>query len=443
MKTENYTHNRKLIISALLAVFFWCIACSFYSTAVSLCSSVGVKWENGGVSPFALVRQQTYAKQDGAAVQPEVTLWQINSEPEVMTEDKKSVAADVVVVFGDCRDITSTITLHGAFPARSDQSGCAVSSGLAFSLWGSTDVCGLSIKMDGDIFYVRGVFEEEEPRLFCQAQDDSKELLSNMQLKFSGTGTREKAENYLVAADFPGGMILELPLIEWVLDIIFRLPAIVLSVGIFVRVIRRGKRLWHYPVLFIFYLPSALALSAGLFFCMDLPGIPAGFIPTMWSDFEFWRDLFVGHWKNLTAWMLAASTFRDMELAFASFMAVLFSMCAAVFAAIAAFLVSIRTFRSMVLGCTAYTLLLCLLSLLMAPNHNMMFCKAMYLMPCLWLCADFMFYRQEKRLTLVPDEREDSDDKSISQQTESHISIGCKEEKVPIFISGEKEKNPG
>lgn len=36
-----------------------------------LCSSVGIKWENGGISPIALVRQQSYAKQDGAAEQPE------------------------------------------------------------------------------------------------------------------------------------------------------------------------------------------------------------------------------------------------------------------------------------------------------------------------------------------------------------------------------------
>ena len=74
-------------------------------------------------------------------------------------------------------------------------------------------------------------------------------------------------------------------------------------------------------------------------------GIPTGFIPTMWSDFEFWKNLFVGHWKNLIAWMLAAPTFRDVELVFASFMTVLFSMCASVFVAIAAFLVSIRTFK--------------------------------------------------------------------------------------------------
>ena len=108
----------------------------------------------------------------------------------------------------------------------------------------------------------------------------------------------------------------------------------------------------------------------------------------------------------------------------AAFLTVLLSIGASVFTAIAAHLGSIHTFRRMILGCGGYTLLLCLLSLLMAPNRNMTFCKAMYLMPCLWLCADFMFYRQEKRLTFVPDERKDSDDKKIAAQMESQEKTG-------------------
>ena len=119
------------VIWALLAVFFWCMACSFYSSAISLCSSVGIKWENGGISPIALVRQQSYAKQDGAPEQPEATLWKIHPDQEARAADKKSMIADAVLVFGDCRDITTAIMIYGSFPAQSDQSGCAVSSGLA------------------------------------------------------------------------------------------------------------------------------------------------------------------------------------------------------------------------------------------------------------------------------------------------------------------------
>ena len=175
MKINRFAHYRALSISAILAAVLWCFACSFYSTAISHCTSVSIKWEKGGVSPSELIRQQTYARQDGAGNQPEVTLWQIYPEQEIMASDKKKMKADVVDVFGDCGDISSSMLAEGAYPARSDASGCAVSTGLAFSLWGSTNVIGLPVKAEGKQFYVRGIFEEEEPRLFLQAQAESEE----------------------------------------------------------------------------------------------------------------------------------------------------------------------------------------------------------------------------------------------------------------------------
>ena len=83
LKIDRFAHYRTLTISSLLAAVLWCTACSFYSTAISHCTSVGIKWEKGGVSPSELIRQQTYARQDGAGNQPEVTLWQIYPEQEI------------------------------------------------------------------------------------------------------------------------------------------------------------------------------------------------------------------------------------------------------------------------------------------------------------------------------------------------------------------------
>ena len=202
MKINRFAHYRALTISAILAAVLWSFACSFYSTAISHCTSVGIKWEKGGVSPSELIRQQTYARQDGAGNQPEVTLWQIYPEQEIMASDKKEMKADIVAAFGDCGDVVSSMPADGAYPARSDASGCAVSTGLAFSLWGSINVIGLPVKAEGKQFYVRGIFEEEEPRLFLQAQAESKEPLSNMQLTFTGPGAGERAGQYLSSAGF-------------------------------------------------------------------------------------------------------------------------------------------------------------------------------------------------------------------------------------------------
>lgn len=94
----------------------------------------------------------------------------------------------------------------------------------------------------------------------------------------------------------------------------------------------------------------------------------------------------------MVSWMAAGPAFRDMELWTSSFMAVLLSVCASAFTAAAAMLVSIRSYKRMIFYCAAYTLTLVLISLRIASAHNMTFCKAMYLLPCLWICVDFLFY---------------------------------------------------
>ena len=109
MKIDRFAHYRTLTISSLLAAVLWCTACSFYSTAISYCTSVGIKWETSGVSPSGLIRQQTYARQDGAGNQPEVTLWQTYPEQEVMASDNQKMNVNVVAVFGDCGDISSSM----------------------------------------------------------------------------------------------------------------------------------------------------------------------------------------------------------------------------------------------------------------------------------------------------------------------------------------------
>ena len=65
MKINRFAHYRALTISAILAAVLWSFACSFYSTAISHCTSVGIKWEKGGVSPseltFILTETNMYA----------------------------------------------------------------------------------------------------------------------------------------------------------------------------------------------------------------------------------------------------------------------------------------------------------------------------------------------------------------------------------------------
>ena len=67
-------------------------------------------------------------------------------------------------VCGDAELLATEPLLYGALPGPAGQGGCAVSSALAWQLWGALDVTGLELELDGERYTVRGVFESGEAR---------------------------------------------------------------------------------------------------------------------------------------------------------------------------------------------------------------------------------------------------------------------------------------
>jgi len=410
--------NKSLAAITLLAIILWCTACSFYGNVERLCESISVRWETSGISPAQLIRQQEYAKQDGADNQPEVTLWQETPEQEISDTGKRSAVASIITVFGNCEDITASTPLSGSFPARSDSTGCAVSSGLAFSLWGSLDVLGMPIELAGELFYVRGVFNADENRAFRQVSISSEAALSNMQLRFADGGSRDDAESYLIVADFSGGIILDLPLLAWVCSAILSLPFLLLALGILVRLIRRGMQLRHYPILLMGYLPFGLLAMCGLWASLDLPGLPSRLVPTMWSDFDFWKNLPSDHLGSLTTWLSYQPTTRDMALWLSALPMTLFALLASIFVMLAAAQAKAPSCKMLVIYCSVYMMALCAGTLLISTLGSIGFNRSMYLMPCLWLGVEFWLYWHERRLKRNARERNYPDDEDFEKQPE-------------------------
>ena len=177
-----------------------------------------------------------------------------------------------------------------------------------------------------------------------------------------------------------------------VLGMILRLPAIILAIGILRRVTRHGERaLPLSPTAGCLFL-IAFGILAVLWFCMDLPEFPSEFVPTMWSDFEFWEICSRSREKYglLDGGRACLPGYGALDLVIygsAAFCGVPLPLrqpqqCWYPYALT----------KRMMFYCAAYALTLCLISFKIASAHNMTFCKAMYLLPCLWICVDFLFY---------------------------------------------------
>ena len=77
-------------------------------------------------------------------------------------------------VCGDAELLATEPLLYGALPGPAGQGGCAVSSALAWQLWGALDVTGRELELDGERYTVRGVFESGEARAVTQEAADSR-----------------------------------------------------------------------------------------------------------------------------------------------------------------------------------------------------------------------------------------------------------------------------
>lgn len=437
--------NTRILASlTLAAVLTWCLACAFAGNVQALCGSVSVRWDAGGVSPAELLRREEYSRQDGAENQPEATLWREELSRTVSDNGERSRNADIVTVFGDASEAAPAPVLSGAFPARSDPEGCAVSSELAFSLWGSLDVLGMPVKLGDELYYVRGVFKSNESRLLIQASESSQESLSNMQLKFSDGGGREAAESFLTSANFGGGTVLDLPLLGWICEVLSLAPAVLLAAGILLRLIKRALTLRHYAALLLGYLPYAALAAAGTLLCLRSLEIPARLIPTMWSDFDFWARLFTGLWQNLTVWLRGTPGARDMQL-WPALIAMLLLVTAASFLLLtAARLVRMRSYSGLAVYGSVYMLGMCTCALAVSVLGAVTLDWAVYLMPCVWLCTDFMLYLHEGHLKVNEAEGREQGDKKALESKKMHAAFQAEgKAEVPARIEERAEALTG
>ena len=404
--------NRALVFITLLALIFWCLAASQNGMIRKLSGSVSVRWDTGGASPAALLKYESYAREDGAVKQPEATLWQQGARQTVSDGEYRELDSSIITVFGKCEEVTSAQMLHGSFPAWSDTEGCAVSSGLAFALWGGVDVLGMPIYIGNEVLYIRGVYDASgNNTLLRQARSDSDTALANMQLRFPEGGNREEAENWLKSTGLGGGTVLDLPFLGWACGAMLEIPVILLVGYIFIRLISRARGLRHYPLLLLRYIPLALVIAAGTVLCMNSLSIPARLIPTMWSNFDFWKSLFSGFFGNIKVWLAAESSMRDMELWPKVLILIFLTPLSAALMIISAKIVRIHSYKYLLVYCSAYMAALCAVSMIVSAAGDVAFNKAMYLVPCIWISAECLLSMHETHITEPELERIENDEK--------------------------------
>ena len=234
--------------------------------------------------------------------------------------------------------------------------------------------------------------------LLVQGGEDA-EPWPNLLLRFRDGDAGTQAEHFLSQNQIPGGQMLDLSLLHQGLTALAALPGAALTLGILLRLFQRGRALTAAPLLLVCYLPPALLGAGAVLWCAGAPwSVPERFIPTRWSDFEFWVRLFSGGMEKLRGYLTLAAVQRDLRYGALAAGCALLSLTALALAVLAAERAGVRTERVLAVRACAVWALTFGIALVFAPFGGVKVKRPLWLLPAAWLLSDWCLERHRRFL---------------------------------------------
>lgn len=222
---------------------------------------------------------------------PDVTLWRLK-EQEVLTSGEyfKAEGFTIIEGYGNLEKILPGQKTEGMYPPKGDTDGCAISDKGARELFGSSDVLGKEVSMDGKEYIIRGIIKDERKMLWIQNPDA--EGFPYVEMSYQKKISASAAEEWLVQQGYgkPEAVLAGCDYLAF--NFLFlTLPVWVFAFGISRKLknhIRNVRTSYFRTALFLIWGVGVAALV--------LVGIRLSFrfsldyIPPKWSDFGFFSD---------------------------------------------------------------------------------------------------------------------------------------------------------
>lgn len=240
---------------------------------------------------------------------PKLTLWKKTENEYVSYEELgREIPVALIDVWGSVENIYPQCLSAGAPLIREDAGGCMLSGQAAYQLFGGTDVIGKKIRCGEKEYIVRGLLKLEEAVLVRENEEGS---FNNIEAQGQpGRGT-EKLRQMLadMGAALDDGAVIETDVFCGMLRLLRLIPALILLIFL----CRIGEeKCGDRKIL------RCLLVVAGILMAAFLIGeswcFPDDFIPSRWSDFEFFGNLIKTQQENYRRYQDIGGIYKDILL---------------------------------------------------------------------------------------------------------------------------------
>lgn len=273
----------------LWAMFFWCASIAAGESLAETGGQVQLRYSQPQLTAEQL--DQIAKEEEAQGTGLTFAAWN-QKAATVESALGRSTEGQVLRVYGRSQHIFPTVPLlQGRWVTSQEESTCMVSRDMAQQLWGSYDVLGLSLTVEGTPYTVAGIVDKDMKMVVLpsgrQGVFDSITLTAP-----KGGSTSQTAENFAMRAGLPDGYTMLFAVVPWGISTAAQnlLPwaaALWLAFCLW-----RQTKKEPVPAKRWAGFGAAALVTAALLWVLGFPWkIPGEMVPTRWSDFSFWGRL--------------------------------------------------------------------------------------------------------------------------------------------------------
>lgn len=286
----------------------WALACLLLAGCLSAADRLALSWPAIGIRMEAPVAADTCEKSAELASKSgaQVSFWA--EETALLSTPRAEAEATAVRFWGDGSLVWPAEYLAGGAPSSADRTGCAISSSLAWQLFGSLDAVGQTLEWDGRSYTVLGVLDTEEPAALFAGTDETEYTAAEFVSGPDGDAG-EQARTFAMSAGLWADTMVYGPSLAAGCRLLAWLPLGAAAVWLVLRgliLLRRRSRPAGQAACWVLAVGLAAALP------LVLAQLPVWLVPSRWSDFSYWSQLGETLAGQLRALLAMSPALRDV-----------------------------------------------------------------------------------------------------------------------------------